>query len=69
VPLKKIVSFAAIGILALVYLAHEGAFSSLLSASYLPHRYCYLARPGLIWTNVIMDGLIAASYTLILGLS
>jgi signal transduction histidine kinase len=38
-----------------------------LSANYLPHRYCYLAQPGLIWTNVVMDGLIAASYGIIFG--
>src|ERR1700677_2526426 len=37
----------------------------LLSGHYLPHRYCYLAQPDLIWTNVIMDGLIAASYVVI----
>ena len=37
----------------------------LLSANYMPHRYCYLAQPGLIWINVMTDGLIAASYVLI----
>ncbi len=37
----------------------------LFSASYLPHRFCYLAQPWLVWTNVAMDGLIAASYILI----
>src|SRR5438309_2042970 len=44
-----------------------GALSALLSASYLPHRFCYLAQPGLVWTNVVMDGLIAASYAFIFG--
>jgi PAS domain S-box-containing protein len=39
----------------------------LLSANYLPHRFCYLARPGLVWTNVVADGLIALSYALIFG--
>jgi signal transduction histidine kinase len=47
--------------------ARAGLFSSLLSANYLPHRYCYLAKPGLVWTNVSMDGLIAASYAAIFG--
>jgi len=37
----------------------------LFSDHYLPHRFCYLARPGLIWTNVSMDSVIAASYALI----
>ena len=40
---------------------------ALFSANYLPHRYCYRAQPGLIWTNVVMDGLIAISYALIFG--
>jgi diguanylate cyclase (GGDEF)-like protein len=37
----------------------------LFSANYLPHRLCYLAKPGLIWTNVSMDFVIAASYVAI----
>jgi diguanylate cyclase (GGDEF)-like protein len=37
----------------------------LFSANYLPHRFCYLAKPGLIWTNVSADTLIALSYALI----
>jgi two-component system sensor histidine kinase/response regulator len=44
-----------------------GAFSALLSTNYLPHRFCYLAQAGLVWTNVITDGLIAASYLAIFG--
>jgi len=34
----------------------------LLASDYLPHRYCYLGRPGLVWTHVITDALIALSY-------
>jgi len=45
--------------------AWYGAFSFLFSDNYLPHRYCYLVQPGLVWTNVTMDGLIAASYLII----
>ncbi len=48
-------------------LAYTGVFSPLVAANYLPHRYCYLAQPGLIWTNVVTDGLIAGSYALIFG--
>jgi signal transduction histidine kinase len=62
---KKLLGFSAAGVIALGLLAHFDAFSSLFSANYLPHRYCYLARPGLVWTNVTMDGLIAVSYGLI----
>ncbi len=31
----------------------------------MPHRYCYLLDPRLIWTNSLADALIAASYVLI----
>jgi PAS domain S-box-containing protein len=39
--------------------------SSLFSSNYLPHRFCYLAQPGLVWTNAITDGLIAVAYSVI----
>lgn len=29
---------------------------------FMPHRYCYLWNPGLVWLHVIFDTLIAASY-------
>jgi PAS domain S-box-containing protein len=32
------------------------------TASFLPHIYCYLGRPGLVWTHVIADALIGLSY-------
>lgn len=34
----------------------------LLSANFLPHAYCYLKNPALVWTHVITDSLIAISY-------
>jgi signal transduction histidine kinase len=59
---KKIL-WSVIGIVVVVAgFAWMGAFSYLLSTKYLPHEYCYLAQPGLVWTNVAMDGLIAGSY-------
>jgi signal transduction histidine kinase len=64
---KKLLGFFAAAALAVWVLAHSGALSSLFSANYVPHRYCYLAQPGLVWTNVAMDSLIAASYGLIFG--
>lgn len=63
--MRKLVAFSALGILSVVLLARAGALSHLFSDSYLPHRFCYLAQPGLVWTNVVMDGLIAGSYALI----
>ena len=50
---------------ALISAVWSGAFSLFTSSNYLPHRFCYLAQPGLVWTNVVMDGLIAASYAAI----
>ena len=34
----------------------------LLTTDFLPHAYCYLKSPGLIWTHVIADTLIGAAY-------
>src|SRR5262250_627148 len=34
----------------------------LFSAKFLPHFYCYLGKPGLVWTHVTADTLIAISY-------
>ncbi len=35
---------------------------TLFSQGFVPHRYCYLARPDLIWTNVVTDSIIFLSY-------
>jgi diguanylate cyclase (GGDEF)-like protein len=53
------------GVTALVLVGLSGRLGPLFSAKYLPHRYCYLAQPSLVWTNVITDGLIAVSYAAI----
>jgi two-component sensor histidine kinase len=34
----------------------------LLSTEFLPHAYCYLRNPGLVWTHVLADSLIGISY-------
>lgn len=65
--MKKLLGFSVAGALALWFLARSGVLPALFSANYLPHRFCYLAQPGLVWTNVAMDSLIAASYGLIFG--
>lgn len=31
-------------------------------SGYMPHGYCYLWNPGLVWLNVISDGAIALAY-------
>jgi two-component system, sensor histidine kinase and response regulator len=61
------VGFGVAGALGVRDLAGSGPLSSLFSSGYLPHRYCYLAQPGLVWTNVVADGLIAISYVSLFG--
>ena len=39
----------------------------ILAANFLPHLYCYLGKPGLVWTHVIADSLIGLSYFTISG--
>lgn len=34
----------------------------LLATNFLPHLYCYLRSPGLVWTHVIADALIGVAY-------
>lgn len=60
--LRKAFLAAALTLLGLEVLAHTGLLAALFSPHYLPHRYCYLQQPWLVWTNVSMDGLIAISY-------
>jgi signal transduction histidine kinase len=63
--LRKLLLAAALTVLGLEVLAHTGVLAALLSPNYLPHRYCYLQQPWLVWTNVTTDGLIAISYAAI----
>jgi PAS domain S-box-containing protein len=39
-----------------------GFFKSLLSPDFMPHGYCYLWDPRMVWLHVISDGLITLSY-------
>src|ERR1700687_2679428 len=34
----------------------------LLSTDFLPHLYCYLRNPVLVWTHVVADSLIGIAY-------
>lgn len=40
----------------------EGLFAAFSDGSYAPHGYCLLWQPGLIWTHVIADSVIALAY-------
>jgi PAS domain S-box-containing protein len=63
-PLKRLIGITSLGLLALGTLALRWP-RFLPPANYLPHRLCYLAQPTMVWANVSMDGVIAASYVLI----
>jgi signal transduction histidine kinase len=63
--LRKLLLAAALSLLGPEVLAHTGVLAGLVSLQYLPHRFCYLQQPWLVWTNVTMDGLIAISYGVI----
>jgi len=66
--LRKLIGIGAIGVCGLLALGRFVSFSWLFStANYLPHQFCYLAQPGLVWTNAVADGLIAISYALLFG--
>jgi PAS domain S-box-containing protein len=51
--------FVAAGGWVLVSAANE---PSTKYAGFMPHGYCYLWDPGILWLNVISDGLITLSY-------
>lgn len=34
----------------------------LLTTDFLPHAYCYLRNPRLVWTNVVSDSIVGLSY-------
>src|SRR5919197_2596603 len=44
-----------------------GVLGGALSTSFLPHAYCYLRQPGLVWTHVTADSLIGLAYVAISG--
>jgi PAS domain S-box-containing protein len=41
--------------------------SRILATNFLPHLYCYLGTPGLVWTHVTADFLIGLAYLTISG--
>jgi len=38
-----------------------------MASDFLPHLYCYLGKPGLVWTHVIADSCIGLAYFTISG--
>jgi len=49
------------------FLIWPGLADRIVASNFLPHLVCYLGRPGLVWTHVIADSLIAAAYLTISG--
>lgn len=66
--LKRQLYVIAVGVTATVaaFIMWPRLTSGLLATNFLPHAYCYLGNPRLIWTNVVADSLIAIAY---LGIS
>jgi PAS domain S-box-containing protein len=58
---------AALVIALIPFLIWPTLASWILTSNFLPHLYCYLGKPGLVWTHVIADSLIGLSYVMISG--
>jgi PAS domain S-box-containing protein len=61
--LLAIAGLSLIGIISFLFL--PGLSHWLLASDFLPHFYCYLGKPGLVWTHVISDSLIGLAYVAI----
>lgn len=59
---KLIASAVVVAVLAAPFLVWRGLSQPLLSSNFLPHLVCYLQKPGLVWTHVTADSLIALAY-------
>ncbi len=60
--------FLATAILTIVpFLIWPALLARVLSTNFLPHAYCYLRQPGLVWTHVTADSLIGLAYVAISG--
>ena len=65
---KRLLIVAGAGLLmscAGLLLLRSGIVQNVLSATFLPHLYCYLGNPAIVWTHVIADSLIATAYLFI----
>jgi PAS domain S-box-containing protein len=63
--LYGIAGLSAVGTGALLFWPSLGP--QILASNFLPHFYCYLGKPGLVWTHVISDSLIGLAYVSISG--
>ena len=58
---------ASLTTLAAPLLIWPGLPHRIMASDFLPHLYCYLGKPGLIWTHVTADSFIALAYFTISG--
>jgi PAS domain-containing protein len=56
-----------LGVATVFLLFWRALAESLLSKDFLPHLYCYLGEPRLVWTHVVSDSLIGFAYLAISG--
>jgi PAS domain S-box-containing protein len=63
--LYAIAGLSAIGTGALIFWPSLGP--RIFASNFVPHFYCYLGKPGLVWTHVISDSLIGLAYVSISG--
>jgi PAS domain S-box-containing protein len=61
----KYLAFFATSVLVFPFVFWGGLAGKLMSADFLPHRYCYLDTPALVWTHVSADAVIAVAYLMI----
>jgi signal transduction histidine kinase len=58
-------AFGILAIAAIPFIAVPSLLTRVASSDFLPHKYCYLNTPGLVWTNVATDAVIGISYVAI----
>jgi PAS domain S-box-containing protein len=66
-PTRQVL-YGAIGLLTIAvlpFLIWPALAGRVLASNFLPHLYCYLAKPGLVWTHVVADSFIALAYLII----
>ena len=62
-PRRQLYGVLAVSVLAIgTFLVWPGLTKGLLTTNFLPHVYCYLRNPGLVWTHVTADALIGTAY-------
>ena len=66
-PMRQLF-YGTAGLLAITLLPlviWPGLLNGIFTSNFLPHSYCYLGRPGVVWTHVTADSLIGLSYLMI----